>query len=132
MSTMVFANYPVKDVQASTEFYTKLGFKKVEEMSNENSSSMRWDDNFWIMLLSHEFYGLFLKNKEIADVRSQSGALTAFSVESPEVVKKIADAAKANGGDYFAVDMGIPEDQMFSLEITDLDGNQFEPVWMEM
>lgn len=132
MSTMVFANYPVKDVQASTEFYTKLGFTKVEEMSNENSSSMRWDDNFWIMLLSHEFYGLFLKNKEIADVRSQSGALTAFSVESPEVVKKIADAAEANGGDYFAVDMGIPEDQMFSLEITDLDGNQFEPVWMEM
>ena len=28
--------------------------------------------------------------------------------------------------------MNMPEDQMFSLEVTDLDGNQFEPVWMNM
>lgn len=61
----------------------------------------------------------------------QSGTLTAFLVESPDAVRKIAEAAKANGGDYFAVDMGIPEDQMFSLEVTDPDGNQFEPVWMK-
>lgn len=47
-------------------------------------------------------------------------------------MKKIAEAAKANGGDYFSVDMNMPEDQMFSLEVTDLDGNQFEPVWMNM
>lgn len=130
MATMVFANYPVKNVQASTEFYEKLGFTKVEEMSNEQSSSMRWDDHFWIMLLDHEFYGLFLKDKTIADTRTQSGTLTAFSVENPEAVRKIAEAAKANGGDYFSVDMGISEDQMFSLEVTDPDGNQFEPVWM--
>ena len=43
MATMVFVNYPVKDVQASTEFYAKLGFKKNEEFSNERSSSMVWD-----------------------------------------------------------------------------------------
>lgn len=133
MATMVFVNYPVKDVQASTEFYEKLGFKKNEEFSNERSSSMVWDDHFWIMLLEYDFYNLFLKNKKIADTKSQSGTLTAFSVESPAAVKKIAEAAKAakaNGGDYFSVDMGIPEEQMFSLEVMDLDGNQFEPVWM--
>ena len=91
---------------------------------------MVWDDHFWIMLLEYDFYNLFLKNKKIADTKSQSGTLTAFSVESPAAVKKIAEAAKVNGGDYFSVDMGIPEDQMFSLEVMDLDGNQFEPVWM--
>lgn len=132
MATMVFVNYPVKDVQASTEFYEKLGFKKNEEFSNERSSSMVWDDHFWIMLLEYDFYNLFLKNKKIADTKSQSGTLTAFSVESPAAVKKIAEAAKANGGDYFSVDMGIPEEQMFSLEVMDLDGNQFEPVWMSI
>ena len=120
MAAMVFTNYPVKDVQASTEFYEKLGFKKNVEFSNEQSSSMMWDDN------------LFLKNKRIADTEKESSTLTAFSVESPDVVKKIAEAAKANGGDYFSVDMNMPEDQMFSLEVTDLDGNQFEPVWMNM
>lgn len=132
MATMVFINYPVKDVQASTEFYEKLGFKKNEDFSNEQTSSMVWDETFWIMLLEYDFYNLFLKNKRIADTKSESGALTAFSVESPAEVRKIAEAAKANGGDYFSVDMGMPEDQMFSLEVTDLDGNQFELVWMNM
>ncbi|MGX7205560.1 VOC family protein [Enterococcus pingfangensis] len=131
MSTMVFTNYPVQDVQASTEFYEKLGFTKVQEMSDEHASSLKWDDSFCIMVLSHEFYSKFLKDKKIADTKVQSGTLTAFLVESPDAVRKIAEAAKANGGDYFAVDMGIPEDQMFSLEVTDPDGNQFEPVWMK-
>ncbi|MEG0629080.1 MAG: VOC family protein [Enterococcus sp.] len=132
MTTMVFVNYPVKDVQASTEFYEKLGFKKNEEFSNERSSSMVWDDNFWIMLLEYDFYNLFLKGKKIADTQTQSGTLTAFSVESPAVVKKIAEAAKANGGSYHSVEMGMQEDQMLSLEVVDPDGNQFEPVWMKM
>ncbi|MFC0276961.1 VOC family protein [Enterococcus devriesei] len=132
MATMVFVNYPVKDVQASTEFYEKLGFKKNEDFSNEQSSSMVWDDNFWIMLLEYDFYNLFLKGKKIADTRTQSGTLTAFSVESPAVVKKIAEAAKANGGSYHSVEMDMQEDQMFSLEVVDLDGNQFEPVWMNL
>ncbi|MGM0168335.1 hypothetical protein IGI39_004090 [Enterococcus sp. AZ135] len=132
MATMVFTNYPVRDVKASTEFYEKLGFKKNEDFSNEQASSMVWDDNFWIMLLNHEFYSQFLKDKKIADTRALSGTLTAFSVESPAVVRKIAEAAKANGGDYFVVDSGMPEDQMFSLEVLDPDGNQFEPVWMKM
>lgn len=132
MATMVFVNYPVKDVQASIEFYEKLGFKQNKEFSNRQTSSMMWDDNFWIMLLDHDFYNLFLKGKKIADTQTQSGTLTAFSVESPAAVRKLAEVAKANGGDYHAVEMGIPEEQMFSLEIVDPDGNQFEPVWMKI
>ena len=34
MATMVFVNYPVKDVQASTEFYEKLGFNEVDIRKN--------------------------------------------------------------------------------------------------
>lgn len=132
MSTMVFVNFPVRDVQVSTEFYEKLGFKQNQEFSDEHASSLVWDDTFWIMVLDYSFYSQFLKNKEIADTKGQSGALTAFSVESADAVRKIAEAAKANGGDYFAVEMGMPEDQMFSLEVLDPDGNQFEPVWMKM
>ncbi|MGC3418108.1 glyoxalase, partial [Enterococcus faecalis] len=28
--------------------------------------------------------------------------------------------------------MGIPEVQMYGLEVHDLDGNSLEPVWMKM
>ncbi|MER2175567.1 MAG: hypothetical protein ABS911_12885 [Carnobacterium sp.] len=30
-----------------------------------------------------------------------------------------ADAVKANGCDFYKVDMGIPEEQMFGLEVQD-------------
>lgn len=132
MNSMVFVNFPVENVDASVAFYEKLGFTKNEEFSNEQASSMVWDDTFWIMLLSHDFYKKFLKDKEIADNHKSSGALISFSVENADAVKKFAEVAKANGGNYHAVDMGIPEEEMFSLEVQDLDGNNLEPVWMKM
>ncbi|GGC79795.1 VOC family protein [Enterococcus wangshanyuanii] len=132
MATMVFVNFPVSDVKRATEFYEKLGFKKNEDFSNEETSSMVWDDNFWIMLLNHDFYSKFIKEKTIADARTTSGVLVSFSMESAEAVKKFGETAKANGGDFYKVDMGIPEDQMYGLEVQDLDGNTLEPTWMQM
>lgn len=129
---MVFVNFPVKDVKKSTEFYTKLGFERNQEFSTEQASSMVWDDHFWIMLLNHEFYQTFINDRKIADAQTTSGALIAFSLPNAEAVKKFAETAKENGGSYYHVDMGIPEDQMFGLEVQDLDGNMLEPSWMAM
>lgn len=132
MATMVFVNFPVTDVADSTKFYEKLGFKKNQEFSTAETSSMVWDDNFWIMLLNHEFYSKFIKDKKIADTKTTSGALIAFSMESADAVKKFGETAKANGGDFYKVDMGIPEEMMFGLEVQDPDGNTLEPNWMKM
>lgn len=132
MSTMVFVNFPVADVQRSTAFYEKLGFTKNEQFSTAEASSMVWDDHFWIMVLSHEFYSKFIKDKTIADANKTSGVLVSFSMESADAVRKFGETAKANGGDFYKVDMGIPEDQMFGLEVLDPDGNTLEPTWMNM
>lgn len=93
---------------------------------------MVWDDNFWIMLLNHEFYSRFIKDKTIADTQTTSSSLITFSLESADAVKKIAETAKAHGGDFHKVDMGMSEDQMFLLEVQDPDGNTLEPSWMAM
>ncbi|MGQ4831228.1 hypothetical protein ACQ10M_13045, partial [Enterococcus faecium] len=69
---------------------------------------------------------------EIADNKKTSGALISFSVENADEVKKFAQIAKENGGTFHEVDMGMPEEEMFSLEVQDLDGNTLEPVWMKM
>ena len=132
MSTMVFVNFPVSDINRSTAFYEKLGFTKNNEFSNDEAVAMVWDDNFWIMLLNHEFYSRFLKDKTIADTQTTSSALISFSLESADAVKKFAETAKTNGGDFYKVDMGMSEDQMFGLEVQDLDGNTLEPSWMAM
>lgn len=112
MGTMVFVNFPVADVQRSTAFYEKLGFKKNEEFSTEEASSMMWDDQFWIMLLNHDFYGKFIQEKQIIDAQTTSGALISFSLESAEAVKQFGETAKANGGNCYRVDMSVKADEV--------------------
>lgn len=130
MSTMVFVNFPVTDLKRSVTFYEALGFKQNIEFSNEQSAAMVWDDYFWIMLLSHDFYRLFIRDKQISDTHKFSAALIAFSLESADAVKRFGEMATLHGGTVYRVDMGIPEDQMFGLEVQDPDGNMLEPSWM--
>ncbi|URZ87577.1 VOC family protein [Floricoccus penangensis] len=130
MATMIFVNFPVKDLTASTGFYKKLGFTLNEEFSNDQASAMVWDENFYIMLLRHEFYQAFIGERTIADNHATSGALIAFSMNSAEEVKEFGRIAEENGGNVYRIDHGIPEDIMFGLEVQDLDGNNLEPNWM--
>lgn len=130
MTKMIFVNFPVTDLERATNFYSKLGFTKNEAFSNENASAMIWDEAIWFMLLRHDFYAVFLKDKEIADTQKTSGTLIALSLDSVTAVKKFGEIAVANGGSYHFVDMGMPEDQMYTLEVQDPDGNTIEPMWM--
>ena len=130
MAKQIFVNIPVSDIAKSTAFYEALGFTKNSNFSDENASSMMWTDDIIIMILKKEFYAKFIGNKEIVDARTTSGVLIALSLDSKEEVQKFADTAKANGGNYYKVDMGAPEEMMFGYEVEDPDGNHLEPVWM--
>lgn len=130
MNKQIYINLPVTDLAASTAFYESLGFAKNTIFSDENASAMQWSDDIILMILKHDFYKKFIGDKQIIDAKNTSGVLLALSLETKEAVKKFAETAKANGGDYFRVDMGVPEEQMFGYEVLDLDGNQWEVVWM--
>ena len=116
MSTMVFVNFPVSDIQVSTDFYEKLGFKKNPDFSDDLVSCMVWDENFYIMLLSHERYQTFIGDKTIADTHKVSGALAAFTLPSADAVKAFGKLASQNGGQSLHLENGIPEDVMYGLE----------------
>jgi predicted lactoylglutathione lyase len=130
MSKQIYINLPVSDLAKSTEFYTALGFTKNSDFSNDDASAMQWSDDIFVMLLKPDFYKKFLKGKNIGDTASTSAVLLALTLDSKEEVQKFADTAKQNGGDYYNIDMGVPEDMMFGYEVQDPDGNQWEPVWM--
>ena len=130
MAKQIFVNLPVKDLAKSTAFYKALGFTQNMDFSNESASSMVWSDDIYVMLINHDFYKTFLKNKEIADPSKTSGVLLALSLDSKEAVQQFADAAKVNGGDYYQADMQTPADMMFAYEVTDPDGHGWEPLWM--
>lgn len=90
MTTKVFVNFPVRNLAISTHFYEQLGFEKNEMFSNEHASAMMWDDRFWIMLLTHDFYKQFLQGKTIADTQKTSAALIAFEMKSADAIKQFA------------------------------------------
>lgn len=119
-------------MERSIKFYTALGFTQNKDFSDANGVGMMWDDNIWVMLLTYDFYRKFLKGHELADTTKISGSLTAFSLNSRAEVEEFAETAKNNGGDYYHVEINIPEDQMYELEVVDPDGNILSASWMNM
>jgi predicted lactoylglutathione lyase len=130
MSKQVFINFPVTDLEKSTAFYEALGFVKNPMFSDENASALVWSEDIVFMILKRDYYATFLKDKTVADTKTQNAALIALSLESREAVQQFADTAKANGGDYFIAEPNKDLDFMFGLEVSDPDGNVLEPFWM--
>ncbi len=130
MSKKIFVNLPVTDLSKSTQFYTALGFSKNADFSDDKACAMMWSDEIVVMLLKHEFYKKFIRDKVISDATKTNTVLLALTLDSKEEVQKFADIAKQNGGDHYKVEYGAPEDMMFGYEVVDPDGHQWEPVWM--
>ncbi|MDB5162060.1 MAG: Glyoxalase family protein [Candidatus Saccharibacteria bacterium] len=130
MTKQIYVNLAVSDLEKSTAFYEALGFVKNPMFSDENASGLAWSDEIYLMILKRDFYKRFLRDKTIADPKTTSGVLLAISMDSKDDVRKFADTAKEQGGDFFQVDNGISEDMMFGFEVLDPDGYQWEALWM--
>ncbi len=130
MARQVFINLPVQDIERSKAFYEALGFTYNPMFSDKNTAGLSWSDEIAIMLLTREHFQSFVQGKTVADTTTQAAALNALTFDTREAVQAFADTAKANGGDYYRISTDIPEDQMFGYEVTDPDGNHWEPVWM--
>ncbi len=66
MTTKIFVNLPVKDLNKTVEFFTKLGFKFNPQFTDENATCMIIGDDIFVMLLVEKFFKTFTKN-EICD-----------------------------------------------------------------
>src|ERR1700761_7455608 len=97
MSKMIFVNLPVRDLKASTAFYTALGGALNPQFSGEKSSCMMFSDSIGVMLLTHEHYRQFTQ-RPIGDARRESQALIALSVDSRDAVNATLAKTAAAGG----------------------------------
>jgi uncharacterized protein len=129
MSKMIFVNLPVRDLKASTVFYTALGGAMNPQFSGETSSCMMLSDTIGVMLLTHEHYSQFIK-RPIGDARRESHALLALSVDSRDAVNATLSQTTAAGG---GADPSPSQDHgfMFSRSVEDPDGNVWEIMWMD-
>lgn len=128
MSTQMFLNLPVKNLNRSVEFFTRLGYKFNPQFTDENATCMIISDDIFVMLLIEKFFQSFT-SKIICDATKHTEAIIALSCTSRAEVDEMLRKAVAAGGTTprIPVDHGF----MYSHSYEDLDGHIWELFYME-
>jgi predicted lactoylglutathione lyase len=128
MTTKIFVNLPVKDLNRAVEFFTKLGFKFNPQFTDKNATCMIISEDIFVMLLVEEFFKTFTK-KEICNTSKNIEAIIALSAESRENVDEMINKAIEAGG----IEPRKPQDHgwMYDRAFEDIDGHLWEITYMD-
>jgi predicted lactoylglutathione lyase len=128
MSKSIFVNLPVKDLNRTKEFFSKIGYTFNPQFTDDNAACMVIEENIFAMLLREEFFSTFTERK-IADTSNTVEVLIALSEDSREAVDSHVDKAIAAGGKQVTMkDYGF----MYYRSYADLDGHVWEVTHMDM
>jgi predicted lactoylglutathione lyase len=124
----IWVNLPIKDIQKTRDFWTKLGFGFNENFSDEKALCLILkEENIYAMLITHEFFSTFT-NRPIAD-GSTTQVLNAIQVDSVNTVNKIVSTALANGGTRYKE--AQDHEWMYYDTFADIDGHQWEIMYAD-
>ena len=128
MSTKIFVNLPVGDLDKSVDFFTKLGFKFNAQFTDETATCMIVSEDIYVMLLTRAKFKTFTP-KAICDATKSTEVLVCLSSDSRERVNEMVRKAVAAGGTTY----NEPQDHgfMYGHGFQDLDGHIWELIHME-
>ncbi len=118
---------PIADLKRSVDFFTELGFTFNPQFTSEDTTCMLVGPNIFAMLLERDRFTGFI-DKPVAD-SSSSEVILSLGCESPDEVRKLAEAAFALGARKVSEidDKGF----MISWGFEDLDGHLWDLFWMD-
>ena len=128
MPTKTFVNLPVRNLNKSVEFFTKLGYKFNPQFTDETATCMIVAGDIFVMLLTHAKFQEFTP-KPICDATKSTEVLVCLSCDSKEAVDDLVKKALAAGGKTHAE----PKDYGFMYQhgYMDLDGHIWELIHMD-
>ena len=128
MQKQIYVNLPVKNLNKSKEFFSKLGFTFNSKFTDENAACMIIGENIFVMLLLEKFFKSFI-NKEISNAKKSTEVLLAITVENRKKVDEIIKKAIESG----AIETREPQDHgwMYGRAFEDLDGHVWEIFYMD-
>jgi hypothetical protein len=128
MQKKIFVNLPVKNLNQTIEFFTKLGFSFNPKFTDETATSMIVSEDIYVMLLTNKKFKEFTP-KEICDATQYTEVLVSLSCDSRAEVDHMVSLAVAAGGTTY----NEPQDHgfMYSHGFQDLDGHIWEVFYME-
>jgi uncharacterized protein len=83
MANKIFVNLPVKNLNRSVEFFTKLGFKFNPQFTDETATCMIVSEDIFVMLLTEAKFKTFTP-KEVCGATKSTEVLIALSCDSRE------------------------------------------------
>ena len=127
MVTDIFVNLPVRNLQQSIAFFTRLGFTFNPEYTDETATCMIVAEHIYVMLLVEEKFQGFTP-KPLCDARKATEVLVCLSLPDRAEVDGMVEKAVAAGGRTYHE----PQDHGFMYQhgFEDLDGHIWELVAM--
>jgi len=128
MSTKIFVNLPVEDLQRSIDFYSKLGYAFNPQFTDETATCMIVSDDIYVMLLTYAKFKEFTP-KPICDATKSTEVIVCLSCNDRAHVDDLVRKAVAAGGTTHAE----PKDYGFMYQhgYQDSDGHIWELVYMD-
>jgi predicted lactoylglutathione lyase len=128
VTTKIFVNLPVKDLDRTKEFFGKLGFTFNAQFTNGEAACMVISEDIYAMLVTRDRFKDFT-NKEIADATRTTEVLTTLALESRAKVDEMLNAALKAGG----TEARPAEDHcfMYGRSFNDPDGHIWEVFHMD-
>lgn len=124
----IYVNLPVKSVENTRAFWTKLGFSINEQFSDENAVCVVLnEENIFAMFLKEEFFKTFT-NRPIAQGETTQ-VLLAIGVNSREEVDNMVKTALENGGSKYSESQD--HGWMYQNAFADLNGHQWEVMFAD-
>ena len=132
MTKELWINLPVKDINRSKAFFTKMGFTPNSHYGNSDNSASFFvgQKNIVLMLFSEAAFKNFTRS-EITDTKISNEVLFSFDAESREEVNEIAKKAVEAGGTIF----GEPGESMgwlYGCGFADPDGHRWNALYMDL
>ncbi|MGG7465521.1 MULTISPECIES: VOC family protein [unclassified Plantibacter] len=129
MTTMMFVNLPVTDLERSKAFYTAIGFTVNPKFTDHNAACVVVEENHSaFMLLVRDYFQTF-SERPIGDPSVNVSVATAIFLDTRELVDSSVTAGLAAGGSEAQdpTDYGF----MYQRQLTDPDGNILEFGYMD-
>lgn len=128
MSTQIYVNLPVQDLNKAMAFFDQLGFGFNSQFTDQTAACMVIGDGIYAMLLTHAKFKQFTP-KPICDASKSTEVLICLSCDSRARVDDYVRRAVAAGGSTY----NAPQDHgfMYAHGFQDLDGHIWEVMYME-
>ena len=128
MTTKIFVNLPVKDLDKSMAFFKAIGFAFNPKFTDKTAACLVITDDINAMLLTHPKFKE-ATTKVIADAHKRTEVLTGLTFDSKAKVNELVNKAVAAGGSEARKphDVGF----MYERSFDDLDRHIWDLMWVD-